>query len=354
VLTDSSLYEARYRWTLLRAGKFRLDGGSMFGLIPRTVWSRSVSTDDRGRIAVQHNSILLERVPDEGQTEVFDHVHAPSLGGGAKFAVIEVGTGNKLDDKSRDIFGLENRDITHALAEVGRRPEDIGAVVVTHLHFDHAGGLTRLPVEGETPDWFGPAGGMAGARPDHGVKLTFPYAVVFSQRREWEDAILNRSVMTRTYFKDHLDPVKERLFLVDSPPPFAADFLPNRDEMPFSSLPYRETFLPGLPGVSVFRVPGHTWGQQAIRFTDDRGRTVVFTPDVMPTVHHLGAAYNLGYDVEPYTSMISRHWFLHEAASREWLLVLDHEPGNPCQRVVANKKGWFDLVPETDVRGDLG
>ena len=68
----------------------------------------------------------------------------------------------------------------------------------------------------------------------------------------------------------------------------------------------------------------------------------------MPTVHHLGAAYSLGYDVEPYTSMISRRWFLEAAADNDWLLVLDHEPGNPLQRVRRNEKGWFDLVPEEE------
>ncbi|MFZ4573703.1 MAG: MBL fold metallo-hydrolase [Phycisphaerales bacterium] len=351
--TDTSMYQARYRWTLLRAGRFRLDGGSMFGLIPRTVWSRAAAPDDRGRVAVQHNAILLERIDAPGAEDPGAHEHAPSLGGGSRFALIEVGTGDKLDDKSRDIFSLEQRDISAALAEVGRRPEDIGAVVVSHLHFDHAGGLTRLCRDGEAPDWTGPAGSMAGSRPDHGVKLTFPYAVVFSQRQEWEDALANRSVMTRTYFKDHLEPIRDRIFLVDSPPPFAPDYIPGRDDVPFSSILYRETFLPGLPGVSVFRVPGHTWGQQAVKFTDEMDRTVVFTPDVLPTVNHVGAAYSLGYDVEPYTSMISRRWFLSEAASRDWLLVLDHEPGNPCQHAVANSKGWFDLVPETNVRGDL-
>jgi hypothetical protein len=106
----------------------------------------------------------------------------------------------------------------------------------------------------------------------------------------------------------------------------------------------RET--PIAPGISVFLTPGHNWGQQAVKFTDTAGRTVVFTPDVMPTVNHVGAAYSLGYDVEPYTSMVTRRWLLEEAARGDWLLVLDHEPGNPCVRVRENGKGWFELVPE--------
>jgi len=297
----------------------------MFGLVPRVVWSRAVTPDDRGRIEVQHNCLLLER----------------SGGGpGPKLVLIETGSGDKLDAKSRDIFSLEKRSITDALHEADCKPEDIGAVAVTHLHFDHAGGLTRLARPGEKPDVI--AQGSAGQ--DHGVKLTFPNATVYAQEREWDDALANRSVMTRTYFRDHLEPIRERLEPVESPLPFPAGVVVERDEPPESPLSARETEI--APGISVFLTPGHTWGQQAIKFTDIHGQTVVFTPDVMPTVNHVGAAYSLGYDVEPYTSMVTRRWFLEEAAAGNWLLVLDHEPGNPVQRVRGNGKGWFELLAE--------
>lgn len=327
-----------YSWRLLRAGAFRLDGGSMFGLIPRVVWSRTAPPDERGRIGVQHNCLLLEA---KGAQPVGEGGKA-----GPKLIVIEVGSGDKMDDKSRDIFSLERRSIVDALHEVDCRPEDVGAVVTTHLHFDHSGGLTRLCRPGETPDWHGPASCTAGTRPDHGVKLTFPNAPVYTQLREWNDAIANKSVMTRTYFTDHLEPIKERLKLVDSPRPFPTGYTPGRDELPLTPIYNRATPLPGLPGISVFLAPGHTWGQQAILFKDPKGRTVVFTPDVMPTVNHLGAAYSLGYDVEPYTNMITRRWFLEAAVENDWFLVLDHEPGNPCQRVKRNDKGWYDLVAD--------
>lgn len=297
----------------------------MFGLVPRVVWSRSVTPDDRGRIEVQHNCLLLER----------------SGGGpGPKLVLIETGSGDKLDAKSRDIFALEDRSIIDALHEADCRPEDIGAAIVSHLHFDHAGGLTRLARPGEKPDAI--AQGSSGA--EHGVKLTFPSAAIYAQSREWDDALANRSVMTRTYFRDHLEPIRDRLEPTDSPLPFTPGAIVERDESPESRLAARETEV--APGITVFLVPGHTWGQQAVKFTDVHGRTVVFTPDVMPTVNHIGAAYSLGYDVEPYTSMVSRRWFLDEAARGNWLLVLDHEPGNPCQRVRGNGKGWFELVAE--------
>lgn len=340
--------QVRYRWRLLRAGEFRLDGGSMFGLIPRSVWSRSVQTDDKNRITVQHNSILLERVD------------SPGADPGPKLAIIEVGTGDKLDQASKDLFAMGDRTILTALHEVDCAPKDIGAVVTTHLHFDHAGGLTRMAQPGEKPDWHGAASGMAGARPDHDVCFTFPYAMLYAQKREWDDALANRSVMTRTYFKDHLEPyaaqlaqartnavlpgLQERIRFVDSPRAFPTGYTPDRDELPRTTIEQRETPLPGLPGVRVVICPGHTFGQQAILFDDDKGRTIVFTPDVMPTAAHLGAAYSLAYDVEPYTSMVSKRWLLTEAAARNWTLVLDHEPGNPCKLVKANTKGWFDLL----------
>jgi glyoxylase-like metal-dependent hydrolase (beta-lactamase superfamily II) len=173
------------------------------------------------------------------------------------------------------------------------------------------------------------------------VKLSFPGAKIFTQAREWDDARANRSVMTRTYFPDHLAPIAAQIACVDSPRPFIPGYTPERGECPIVPVETRMTEI--VPGVHVFLVPGHTWGQQAILFTDAEGREVVFTPDVMPTAAHNGAAYSLGYDVEPYTSMISRQWFLREAAKRDWVLVLDHEPGNPVRRVSANEKGWFDL-----------
>lgn len=301
----------------------------MFGLIPRSVWSRTVPPDDRGRVTVQHNCLLLERV---------------GPGEGPRLVVIEVGSGNKLDAKSKDIFALQDRSILDALHEVDCRPEDIGAVVVTHLHFDHAGGLTRLVRPGEAPDWSPPASGHGSGGPP--VKRTFPSATIHAQQREWTDALENRSVMTRTYFLDHLEPVRTQLVTSDSPRPFPAGYIPGRDELPLVPVYNRTTPLPGVPGVGVFLAPGHTWGQQAVTFTDAQGRTVVFVPDVLPTAAHVGAAYSLGYDVEPYTSMISRHWLLTEAVKGNWLLVLDHEPGNPVRRARPNDRGWFDLTED--------
>ena len=142
----------KYSWRLLRGGTFKLDGGSMFGLVPRVVWSKNTPPDDRGRIAVQHNCLLLERV---------DEPSAQWKGRAPKLVVLETGSGDKMDPKSRDIFALEQRSILEALHEVSCRPEDVGLVTATHLHFDHAGGLTRLVRAGESADWTDVASGLA-------------------------------------------------------------------------------------------------------------------------------------------------------------------------------------------------
>jgi glyoxylase-like metal-dependent hydrolase (beta-lactamase superfamily II) len=332
----------QYRVTLLRAGRFLLDGGGMFGLIPKVLWERSVECDDKNRIQLSHNCLLLESIEPD-----------PQLGRPRRI-LIEAGTGDKLDEKMSKIFGLDGRTIETAVVEHGLDVNDIDATIVTHLHFDHAGGLTRSVREGEDPDWSAiKPGAASGNSPD--VKFTFPNAELIVQTREWKDARNNDSVMTRTYYRDHLLPFEDesmplndsrpRLRLVDSKRPFPMNRKPSRHDKPKAELEERMTEV--LPGVYVFLTPGHTWGQQAVLFTDDKGQQIVFTPDVMPTVHHVGAAYSLSYDVEAYTSMITKTWFLHEAAERGWVLCLDHEPGNPFQRVQRTENGWYELSPET-------
>ncbi|MEQ8850822.1 MAG: MBL fold metallo-hydrolase [Phycisphaerales bacterium] len=255
-----------WNWTLLRGGEFWLDAGAMFGIIPRMVWMRWLTPDERNRLPLQQNSMLLE--------------------GGGKRVLIETGIGDKFGAKERDIYSQEDRAIHDAVEEAGCRVEDVDAVILTHLHFDHAGGLTRRG-------------------PDDRPVLTFPNAEIIVQRQEWEDAIANRSTMHKTYLRNHLTPdVAERVRLVDGE-------------------------CEALPGITVWPTPGHTWGQQAVRFEDEKGYTRVFVPDVMPTRWHRLASACMAYDVETWTSQQERIRLLKRASEERWRLTLVHEHGHP-------------------------
>ncbi len=260
----------------------------MFGVVPKSLWSRSTPADEENRIALQTNCLLLERDGEQ--------------------VIVEVGYGSKWSDKERSIYALEPRTIEDALAEVGVALEDVRHVVVTHLHFDHAGGLTRLG---------------AGDQP----VPTFPNARIHVQRTEWNDALANKSTMTRTYLKSHLEPVADLIELLDGD---------------------AELF----PGLTVSPVIGHTWGQQAVRF-ETVGGSVCFPGDVMPTTAHVGLAYNMAYDMLPYDNVQTKRRLLAQAHAESWRLVLDHEPGDPVVRVVEDpeRPGSFILKPTGETEG---
>lgn len=284
----------------------------MFGLIPRVVWSKWFPPgviDDANRMPLQTNALLLSS--------------------GSRLVVVEVGIGDKLSPKEHAMYAQEMnpggagaaggaggvgagspRTIVDALQEAGARAQDVSAVLVTHLHFDHAGGVTRL---GPSRD------------PERPV-LTFPGATIFTQRQEWDDALANKSTMNKTYLRNHLnDEVRQRTTMLEG-----------------------ETAVPGFEGLRVIPVPGHTWGQQVIAAECSvRGerRTVVFCNDVIPTALHARPTTNLSYDVEPYTSMLERTKLLERAERERWILVLDHEPGDAVFTVRRDAEKGLVLEP---------
>ncbi|MHC5112965.1 MAG: MBL fold metallo-hydrolase [Planctomycetota bacterium] len=270
-----------WTWQLLRAGAFGLDGGSMFGVVPKSLWSGLTPPDDANRIPLQTNCLLLT----DGPATV----------------LIETGYGDKWSDRERGFYDLERRTVLDALREVDVAPDDIDLVVVTHLHFDHAGGLTHLDASGAPVS-------------------SFPNADIVVQRTEWRDALANKSTMTRTYLRTHLDPIAHQVRTVDG-----------------------ETAL--APGLTVWPMPGHTWGQQAVSFRDADG-VVCFPGDVMPTRAHVGPAFNMAYDMLPHRNMQSKTSLLQRAAEESWRLVIDHEPGAAVVRVEedAERPGRYALI----------
>jgi glyoxylase-like metal-dependent hydrolase (beta-lactamase superfamily II) len=250
----------------------------MFGVVPRAIWSRVTKPDDFNRIGLQTNCLLLRC--------------------GDRVALVETGCGDKWSDKARSIFAIEERTVVDALGEQGVSTETVNDVIVTHLHFDHAGGLTKADGDDVVP--------------------VFAEASIHVQGREWEDAIANRSTMRGTYLRTHLDPVADRVVLLD-----------GEQEI--------------LPGVRSWPMPGHTWGQQAV-LIDTADGVVCFPGDVCPTRHHVGAPYSMGYDMLPYQNMLSKRMLLERAAEESWTLVLDHEPGDAAFKVHADGD-WYALEP---------
>ena len=246
---------------ILRAGTMRLDGGGMFGVVPKTMWERLSPPDDHNRILLQTNCLLL----DQSGTKV----------------LVEAGCGDKWSEKERGIYAIENRTVVDALQELNVDPSEIDHVVISHLHFDHAGGLTRLN--------------------DGNPVCCFPNATLHIQHQEWKDANENRAVMTRTYLPTHLEPVASQV----------------QTHTGCSSV---------LEGLAVEPAPGHTWGQQSVHI-DTADGPVVFPADVVPTINHAPPAFVMAYDIEPYTAMQTKVNVLSRAAEEEWTLALGHEPG---------------------------
>jgi glyoxylase-like metal-dependent hydrolase (beta-lactamase superfamily II) len=266
-----SRVDAVLRVLPLRTGSFRLDGGGMFGLIPKTMWSRWTPADDLNRIPLATRSLLVE-----------------SRDG---LVLVEAGYGDKWTDRERAMYELERRTAVDALAEVGVAPGDIAHVVLTHLHFDHAAGLTRVG---------------AGGAPER----VFPKARVHVQRQEWLDALANKSTMTKTYFRSHLDPVAECVELHDG-----------------ACAP--------LAGIELLPTPGHTWGHQSV-LVHAPGGAILYPGDACPTVHHAHPAASLGYDMLAYDAMLAKREILGRALREGWRVALDHDPDHAIVRAVAD------------------
>lgn len=270
--------------TLLRGGRLKLDGGAMFGLIPKALWSRRYPADEQNRIQLVCNCLLVEW-PARPERRL----------------IIETGHGPKYSDKEQRIFAIDPQDwLRPNLLALGVDPASITDVAVTHLHFDHAGGLT----------W------------EHEGRLvpTFPGAKVHVQRQEYEDARAGFGIMTATYRPENLTPIDtcDAWNLLDGETEF-------------------------LPGVRSCPTAGHTRGHHCIVVQGAR-RALVFGGDLMPTAHHVGAPYNMAYDLYPVDNRESKRRLLQWLADHDGLLAIDHEPETPVVSVRATGD-WFEIQP---------
>lgn len=280
----------RMRIHALEAGVQRLDGGAMFGVVPKPLWEKRIPADERNRIPLALRCLLVE-TPDA-------------------LVLVETGLGNKENDRFRDIYGVRNAPsdprypdrLQEAIAAAGFSANDVSVVIDTHLHFDHAGGNTFADAEGR-------------------VRLSFPNARYHVQRGEWEWAHATNERTAASYLPHNFDPVMAagRLELVEG----------------------NATIV---PGVSVYRTPGHCPHHQSVLVASE-GQTACFLADVVPTMAHLPLPWIMGYDVEPLVTLESKRSLLARAADERWLLVSTHDPFTPWG--YAGREGKHVVLQET-------
>jgi glyoxylase-like metal-dependent hydrolase (beta-lactamase superfamily II) len=283
----SPLIESRqlgaWRIHAIQAGGQKLDGGAMFGVVPKTLWERRIAADERNRIQLGMRCLLIE------------HDIGPVL--------IDTGAGNKETDKFYDIYGIENRGsagptaLEDGLAQLGLKPEDIVMVINSHLHFDHAGGNTVK-------------------RSDGTIAPTFANARYVAQSGELDWATHTNERTAASYFPPNWDPVRAtgQLELIDGD---------------------REI----IAGIHSVKTPGHTPHHQGLLIESGGGRAF-YLADLVPTSSHLPLPWIMGYDVEPLVTLETKRRILARAVSEEWLVVFEHDAKTAWGKVQNDGKSY--------------
>jgi glyoxylase-like metal-dependent hydrolase (beta-lactamase superfamily II) len=247
----------------LQDGFFRLDGGAMFGVVPKTLWQRRAPADEKNRIHMSMRPLVVR---------------------GDKTLIIDAGAGDKMDAKSLDIYGMDrSRHLAHSMADAGLRPEDVDIALASHLHFDHVGGFTARD----------PSGALV---------PRFPKARYVARTAEWEDATHPHERNRASYLAENFVPLKDAGVL---------DLVEGDAEI--------------MPGVRVVRSGGHTMHHQVVMI-ESGGRTAVFTADMIPTAAHIDEPWIMAYDLYPMDTLAFKKAFIREAIDREYLIFFEHDP----------------------------
>jgi len=247
-------------------GRLRLDGGAMFGVVPKPLWSRRIPADERNRIPLAMRCLLV-KTPEA-------------------WVLVDTGLGNKENEKFRDIYGVDNAGrptcLEDSLRRLGVEPADIDVVINTHLHFDHAGGNTlRMP--------------------DGSLRAAFPNARYVIRRGEWEFAHRDNERVRASYLQDNFN------------------LLAAEDRVQWVDVDGEV-----VPGVSVLHSPGHTPHHQSVLVRAGE-ETICFVADLVPTAAHLPLSWIMGYDLEPLVTLENKRRLLHRAAGEGWILVFEHD-----------------------------
>jgi glyoxylase-like metal-dependent hydrolase (beta-lactamase superfamily II) len=271
----------RIRIHAIEAGVQQLDGGAMFGVVPKPLWEKRIPPDTKNRIPLVLRCLLVE---------------APHA-----LVLIDTGVGNKESEKFMGIYGISNQGeptrLEDGIRHAGFDPDDVDLIVNTHLHFDHAGGNTFLDADGE-------------------VRLSFPDARYVVQRGELDFARSRNERIRASYLPDNFEPIR------------AAE---------------RWTPIDGVAevteGVHVLPTPGHVPFHQSVTIESD-GEVACFLGDVCPTSAHLPLPWIMGYDLEPLVTLESKRSLWKQALQGDWLLVFEHDPRVPWGRLDPGAEGF--------------
>jgi glyoxylase-like metal-dependent hydrolase (beta-lactamase superfamily II) len=273
----------KFRLYPLDAGSFRLDGGAMFGIVPKTLWTHFYQADENNRIQLSMRPLLVEA--------------------GGQWILVDTGAGDKFDQKWKEIYGITSSpDLQDELADVGLRNSDINIVVNTHLHWDHAGGNTVRDTK--TGEW-APA---------------FPNARYIVQRGEFDFA-MNANERTRGSYRpdDFANLEKQKVF----------DFVDGDATL--------------APGVKVVQSGGHVPFHQCVLLESNKNRSF-FLGDLIPTHAHLPLPYIMGFDLDPLLTLERKKEYLSKASEEDWLLFFVHDPDMACARI-RRTNSRFEAVP---------